>query len=190
MPPTDAEPEAFTRAVAGLRGATVRPEIGLEEIAAPKRLAPFAFALAATVSRGGEETATGRLILLHEPAGHEAWRGTVRLVTYVTADLEPDLAGDPLLPGVGWTWLTDALAAQGADHTALGGTVTLTASTRFGELATTQASADLEIRASWTPIGEDLGPHLHGWCALLSSVAGLPPPGVTALPERRRAPAV
>ena len=106
--------------------------------------------------RDGDEVATGRLILLHDPAGHEAWQGTLRLVTYVTAELEVDLAADPLLPGVGWTWLTDALDAQDAGHRAIGGTVTQTMSTRFGDLAGPPTVGDIEIRASWTPIDDDL----------------------------------
>jgi hypothetical protein len=31
----------------------------------------------------------------------------------------------------------------------------------------------------------DLDAHLDAWCALLSSTAGLPPPGVAALPAAR-----
>ena len=103
MATPSAAPEAFTRAVAGLRAAGPREEILLEEIPAPQRLAPYSFALSATVLRSGEEVASGRLILLHDPAGHEAWRGDLRLVTLVTAELEPDMAGDPLLPAVAWT---------------------------------------------------------------------------------------
>ena len=91
-------PETFTRAVGGLRTAAPRREILLEEIAAPRKLAAYAFALSATVLRGGDEVAGGRLILLHDPAGHEAWQGNLRLVTLVTAELESDMAGDPLLP--------------------------------------------------------------------------------------------
>ena len=121
MASPSAAPEAFTRAVAGLRAATPRPEILIEEIAAPQRLAPFAFSLSATVLRDGEEVATGRLILLHEPSGHDSWQGDLRLVTLVTAELESDMAGDPLLPAVAWTWLADALEQQGAAHTAIGG---------------------------------------------------------------------
>jgi hypothetical protein len=180
-------PETFTRAVAGLRTAAPRDEILLEEVGAPQRLAPYAFALSATVLRDGDEVATGRLILLHDPAGHEMWEGTLRLVTYVTAELEIDLAADPLLPSVGWTWLTDALDAEHAEHRALGGTVTQTMSTRFGDLAGPPAAGDIEIRASWTPLGDDLHAHLLAWCTLLASTAGLPPPGVTALPGRRPA---
>jgi hypothetical protein len=178
-------PPAFVRAVEALRSVTPRSEIELSEVPAPQRLAPYAFALSGAVVRLDDEVATGRLILLHDPAGHEAWEGTLRLVTYVTAELEPELAADPLLPGVGWSWLTDALEAFGARHRAIGGTVTQTLSTRFGELAGPPPASDVEIRASWTPVDSDLTPHLLAWCEVLASTAGLPPPGVTALAERR-----
>ena len=187
MASPSADPAAFTRAVDGLRAEAPRPEILLEEIAPPKKLAPYAFALSATVLRAGDEVAGGRLILLHDPMGHEAWRGDLRLVTLVTAELEADLAGDPLLPAVAWTWLTDGLEQHGAAYTAIGGTITQTASVRFGELAGPPQTADLEIRASWTPTSDDLRAHLYGWCAMLSSTAGLPPPGVTAIADRHRA---
>ena len=183
-----APPEAFTRAVDGLRAAAPREEILLEEIAAPQRLAPYGFALSATVLRDGEEVASGRLILLHDPAGHDAWQGNLRLVTLITAELESDMAGDPLLPAVAWTWLTDGLDQHEAGYTAIGGTITQTTSTRFGELAGPVPTADLEIRASWTPTSDDdLGAHLQGWATMLASTAGLPPPGVTELHNRQRA---
>jgi hypothetical protein len=185
MAPPTVLPETFARAVTGLRSAAPREEITLEEVGAPQRLAPFAFALGATVLRDDDDVATGRLILLHDPAGHEAWGGTMRLVTYVTAEMEIDLAADPLLPTVGWTWLTDALDTLGATYRALGGTVTQTMSTRFGDLAGPPTAGDIEIRASWTPLEDDLRGHLLAWCALLASTAGLPPPGVTALPATR-----
>ncbi len=187
MASPSAVPEAFTRAVAGLRAGAPRPEILLEEIAAPQRLAPHSFALSATVLRSGEEVASGRLILLHDPAGHDAWNGDIRLVTLVTAELESDLAGDPLLPAVAWTWLTDALEQHEAPYTAIGGTITQTTSTRFGELAGPAPTADLEVRASWTPTSTDLAAHLLGWCTMLASTAGLPPPGVTNLTNHHRA---
>ncbi|HEX5543121.1 MAG TPA: DUF3000 domain-containing protein [Micromonospora sp.] len=187
MSPPTVLPETFARAVTALRTATPREEILLEEVRAPQRLAPYAFALSATVTRAGDEVATGRLILLHDPAGHEAWKGSLRLVTYVAADLEVDIVADPLLPTVGWSWLTDALDAQDATYAAIGGTITRTLSTRFGELAGPPTAGDIEIRASWTPCDTDLRAHLLAWCALLSSAAGLPPPGVSALPDRRPA---
>jgi hypothetical protein len=177
-------PISFARAVGELQSVAPRPEIALEDAPAPTKLAPFAFALGGTVTRDGEEVATGRLILLHDPAGHDAWEGTLRLVTYVTAELESEIAADPLLSAVAWSWLVDALDAHEAGHHAAGGTVTLTVSTRFGDLAGPPTVADLEIRASWTPDDDRLAAHMHAWCALLASTAGLPPPGVTALASR------
>ncbi|GGK39059.1 membrane protein [Pilimelia terevasa] len=188
MQAPDDTPEVFSAAVAGLRAHAPRPEITLTEVPAPQRLAPYAFALGAEVHRDGDEVATGRLILLYDPAGHEAWEGSLRLVTYLSADLEPELATDPMLPAVGWSWLVDALAHHRAAYRAAGGTVTQTISTRFGELAGPPATGDIELRASWSPADDDLAAHMAAWCALLASTAGLPPPGVTALRERRGAP--
>lgn len=185
MAPSAVVPDTFARAVDELRSCQPRKEITLAELPAPQRLAPYAYALGAAVyPPGTEETASGRLILLYDPAGQESWDGELRLVSYVTAELEPDLAADQLLPEVGWSWLTDALAAHTAGWTALAGTVTQTISTRFGELTGPPPAADLEIRASWTPVGGDLSGHTAAWCALLAATAGLPPPGVSALPER------
>jgi hypothetical protein len=184
MAPETATPETFSRAVAAINSVVARPEIVLEDAPPPNKLAPFAHAIGGTVSRNGEEVATGRLILLMDPAGHDAWDGTVRLVTYVTAELESEIASDPLLAQVGWSWLVDALDNNDAAHRAIGGTVTLTTSTRFGDLAGPPATADLEIRASWTPVGNGFAAHVRAWCALLASTAGLPPPGVTSLAGR------
>ncbi|GAA2529924.1 DUF3000 domain-containing protein [Pilimelia columellifera] len=185
MQPQTGLPDTFARAVAGLRTCQPRAEITLTEVTAPQRLAPYAFALGASVCRDSDEVATGRLILLYDPEGHEAWEGPIRLVTYVTADLEPELAADPMLPAVGWSWLIDALAQHRAAHRAIGGTVTQTISTRFGELAGPPAVGDYELRASWSPVDPDLTGHLPAWCDVLASTAGLPPEGVTALGDRR-----
>jgi hypothetical protein len=48
------------------------------------------------------------------------------------------------------------------------------------------ATAQLEIRASWTPVG-DIGPHVEAWGELLCTAVGLPPvpDGVTSMPSRR-----
>ena len=189
---TDAVPEEFTRALAAIRGATPRAEVALEETPAPQRLAPHAVALTADVLDPRDhdaELGTGRLVLLHDPAGHEAWQGTFRVVTYVRAELEHEMAADPLLPGVGWAWLTESLDAHGAAFTAESGTVTRVASESFGGIAGEPTSAQIEIRASWTPLDDRFDAHLLAWCELLCTTAGLPPstPGVVTLPVRRRA---
>jgi hypothetical protein len=186
--PSTAVPAIFAEAVTGLRAARPRREINLTEVPAPQRLAPYAFAFSATVVRDDQDAAEGRLILLHDPAGHEAWEGTLRLVTYVTAELDAEMAGDPFLPEVGWSWVTDALDHSGARYKAAAGTVTQTLSTRFGDLSGRPDSADIEIRASWTPVDRGLQAHLDAWCALLASIAGLPPPGVVLLKGRASPP--
>ena len=182
-PPIPAE---FARAVEQLRAARFRPEVLTEEMPAPQRIAPHASALSADVTSDGVDIGTGRIVVLHDPAGNDAWDGTFRCVAYARADIDPEVAADPLLAEVGWTWLTEALDAHGAGYSAPSGTVTTVASESFGGMATEPATAQIEIRASWTPIG-DLTAHVEAWGELLCTAAGLPPvpAGVVAMPNRR-----
>ncbi|GAA3040109.1 hypothetical protein FHS39_004708 [Streptomyces olivoverticillatus] len=140
-------PSVFRQAVAGLQGVRLRPEIELDATPPPQRLAPYSYALEAAVVVDDEELADGRLILLHDPAGHEAWGGTFRLVTLVHADLEPEMAADPLLPEVCWSWLTGALEARRVPYAAPSGTVTRASSHYFGGAAGARAlDADRDPR--------------------------------------------
>lgn len=182
-PATVPPPEGYARAAAALRAYTPRRGVVLTEVPGPRRLAPFSLALSAEVLDGPDE-AVGRLVLLHDPAGQDGWDGPTRLVAYIRASVEPELAADPMLPGVGWSWLEEALAARGAHAGRLGGTVTRTSSQGFGVQPRDDDGADtgeLELRASWSPREDDLVPHLAAFCDLLASAAGLPPDGVTAL---------
>lgn len=181
-------PAAFAAALASLRAVTLRPEIVVEETPAPQRLSPYAVALQAEVVVDDEEVASGRFVLLHDPAGQEPWDGVFRVVSFAKGTVELDIAQDPLLTQVAWSWLEEALEAHGAGYRAASGTVTRTASESFGAIADREPSGDVEIRASWTPSGTDLGDHLAAWADVLAQVAGLPPlpPGVAALPLPRR----
>lgn len=187
-------PVAFRRAVAELAAASWRPELVVEEIPAPQRIAPFAAAISAEVLVGEDEIASGRLILLHDPAGNSAWDGTFRCVTFARADVDPEMVADPLLASVGWSWLMDALADHGAEFCAPSGTVTSVSSESFGAMADDPARAEVEVRASWTPLlvdGVGLSAHLDAWAELLCTTAGLPPlpAGVVPMPSRRNPPA-
>lgn len=191
MPPetrseSTAAPLEFRHAVDALRSATFRPEVYVEEMPAPQRIAPYASALSADVSLAGEEVGTGRIVVLHDPAGNDAWDGTFRCVAYVRAELDPEQADDQALSGAAWSWLTEALDAHGARYAAPSGTVTCVTSDSFGGMATEPPTAQVEIRASWTPTG-DLTPHVEAWGELLCVAAGLPPvpDGVSAIPSRR-----
>lgn len=175
-------PDLFRQAVASLTSTSVRAEVRVEPLRPPQRLAPYSYAIAADVRVGdGEELATGRLVLLHDPDGVEAWDGLLRLVAFASAELDPQMGVDPMLPAVGWSWLTGALDERAAKYRAAGGTVTQTTSTRFGDLAGPRTTIELEMRASWTADDADMSPHLHAFVDLLCAAAGLPPEGVTVL---------
>ena len=168
--------EQFQAVLDSLHSGVLRPEVLLTEAPAPLRLAPFALAFTAEVlDPEGAELASGRLVVLHDPEGHDTWQGASRLVTFVRAAMEPEIATDPFLPGVAWDWLLEALANCAAAYVAASGTVTRTVSESFGDLAEEGGASGVEIRASWTPVETDLRPHVAAWCELLCAATGLPP---------------
>ncbi|NUT71990.1 DUF3000 domain-containing protein [Pseudarthrobacter sp. C4D7] len=136
------------------------------------------------------ELATGRFILLHDPDGSAVWDGGFRIVTYIRAELEPEMGNDQMLGTVAWTWLVEALENHKAEYRAAGGTATRVLSESFGTLSGRPGSIDIELRASWTPDSSDIQAHLEAWSDMVCMFAGLPPlpDGVTALPPRRRGP--
>ena len=186
----------FERLVDQLRTFTPRAEVSLIEVPAPQKLATFAFAFSADVSNGlladeENEIANGRFVLLHEPGGQATWDGEFRCVTFVSADLDPVMQEDPLLPEVGWSWFLESLESNQCLFNAPSGTVTRVSSASFGKLSPRNDDAEIEIRASWTPIinePQELMKHIESWCNLISEVAGLPPvpEGVSAISSARR----
>src|SRR3954452_9140055 len=181
----DGPPAAFRAALDALARVRARPEVVLEHIPAPQRLAPWADALAARVAAQEDDgelgNASPRFIVLFDPDGHESWNGTTRCVGYLSAATDEELVDDTMFSEVAWSWLTDALSEAGAGHHNVGGTVTRTASTRFGDLAGPEHTVDVEMRASWTAESSELDRHLSAWLEVLGNAAGLPPPGVRLL---------
>lgn len=188
MSPLSQLPADFVAALASLHAAARRSELKLEEIPAPARLAPFGVALSAEVVVDGEELATGRFILLHDPNGSPTWDGNFRIVTYIRAELEADMGNDELLGNVAWAWLVEALEEHGAHYHSAGGTATRILSESYGTLADREDAIDIELRASWTPEGSNVQSHLEAWSQMLCTFAGLPPTpdGVTLMPQRHR----
>ncbi|RZU61177.1 DUF3000 family protein [Zhihengliuella halotolerans] len=204
-----AAPPEFVQALTALRRAAPRSEVALEEIPAPAKLAPYGVALSADVvektplaqrpahgpaatffhtpSEEAAELATGRFILLYDPAGSPVWDGRFRVVTYIRAELDAQMGNDQMLGTVAWTWLSDALEEHRARFSNAGGTATRVLSESFGTLAERPETIDIELRASWTPAGPDVTAHLEAWADMVCAFAGLPPlpEGVTALPRRR-----
>ncbi len=197
-------PAPFQRALEALRraldGDPGRPELVIEDMPAPQRLAPYSAAVSATVSRGDIDVAVGRLIVLYDPQGRSGWPSDFRVVAYVSADLEPEIAADPLVGSVAWSWLIEALEQIG--YAGVSGTITRAVSESFGDKSDEPATTELELRASWSPMVDDtldtradqgrdrgtddldIGGHVAAWCEVLCQAAGLPPAGVTAIPPR------
>jgi hypothetical protein len=184
--------------------------LAFEDVPAPKRLAPYATAIAATVQRDGADVAWGRLVLLYDPDGQGGWDGVFRLVAYIRAEVEPEIAADPLLGEVGWSWLSEALDQQVPGYAQPSGTVTRVITEGFGAKRDELPLTGFELRASWSPASPggparttgrkrsgraarpsgpaeldldvlDLPAHIAAWCDCLSAAAGLEPPGTRAL---------
>ena len=70
--------------------------------------------------------------------------------------------------------------------------MTRVATESFGGMFDEGGTAQIEIRASWTPVrpaphGLDIAPHVEAWGELLCTAAGLEPvpEGVAVMPSRR-----
>jgi hypothetical protein len=176
--------QAFLEVLRGIKNARVRGDVRLVEVPAPTRIAPFAVALEGEVVLDDRTASDGRFIVLHDPAGQEAWKGTFRVVALMRAELEPGEASDDLWGQWAWSWIEETLS--GVPHTCLGGTVTRVTDECFGELADRGRTVSVEIRVSWTPSDTVIAPHLEAWANLLAHGAGVPPlpDGVTQLPGK------
>ena len=175
--PKPAVPDRFAEALLSMRHATRPRDLILDEVPAPRRLAPYAAALTAETAETSSDTpmASGKFIVLHDPAGQEAWDGDLRLVVMTRSRLDEEAGTDPLLGSAAWSWLTDALHGAGAGYRALVGTVTRVLSETFGGLELDDSCAHAEVRASWSPTTPDLTPHLEAWYELIHVAAGHEP---------------
>lgn len=189
----------FDAVVEEVRALPIRPEIEVTAGPGRAKLAPFGLTLTAAVAVGDHECGDGKLLILHDPAGQESWRGTWRVALFASAELDQEMVGDPLLVEIGWTWVEEALGGRDLAVAAFGGTVTRTASQSFGVLADRPTTGELEIRASWTPVvdaphpqlGERSVPavvreHVAAWLDLLELITGLEPYAEGVAPLRPR----
>lgn len=157
----------------------------MREIPAPERIAPNAVAFSASVQLDGADHpaagdaddsryGAGRLVLLHDPDSIDEWGASFRIICYAQTPLEVEIGVDPFIADVAWSWLIEALEARGARYTYASGTATKTLSTGFGTLENQGDGAQLELRASWTPLGENFAAHAEAWSEVLCLLAGLP----------------
>lgn len=167
-------PEEFIDALLSLRSVGRRDDIDVEEVPAPRKIAPYAAALRAfTVAEDDEiPIATGRFVVLYDPQGQPGWNSNFRIIIHVRSQMDPELGTDPLLGEVVWSWAHDALDAAGANARDMNGTVTRELSETFGGLKLSRSDVEIEMRASWSPATNDLGPHMAAWLNLIAHTAG------------------
>ena len=174
---TSGHDDSFEALESRVREAEFRDDFVVREIPSPQGLAPHALALSGDVrpdESGDSPYGTGRFVLLHDPDEPGAWHGPLRIVSFAQAPLEPEIGTDPLLADVTWSWLIDALDSRGAEHHSASGTATKILSTGFGSLAGEGNGAQIELRASWSPVGDPRA-HVEAWAELVCMLAGLPP---------------
>ena len=152
----DADAAAFRSAVAEIaaglgRIRELRPELTFEQEPAPRRLAPYAASVTVTASGADGDVGWGRLVLLFDPAGQRGWGGPFRIIGHIRVDLEPEIAADPLVGAVGWSWLTEALDARAVGYQHPSGTVTRVVTEGFGAKQDESVTTEFELRASWSP---------------------------------------
>jgi len=183
-------PEEFREALESTADAAFHPDINVVDIPAPEGIAPFARAWSATIdprSSDGDH-GTARLVVLYDPEAPAGWDSRFRAVSFAKAPLDQAMGDDPFLPKVAWSWLVDALDHHGAEHINPAGTASTIVSTGFGQLESDAVGTEIEMRASWSPTGGPLAPHVLAWAEFVGMLAGLPPQveGVTALRPGRR----
>ena len=184
-------PGPFGYALESLALASVRPELNLQQIAAPKNLADYAIAFTADVAVGSKaehtDLGTGRFVLLYQNQPQDQWGGHYRIIAFAKSPLETFIGADEMISEVAWSWLIDALHNRDAEATNEAGTATRVISTGFGSLSGQSDHAELELRASWSPV-DNFDRHLEAWQDLICMMSGYPllPANTTALRHRSK----
>ena len=184
-------PAEFRLAVESLRAASVRDELVLQQIDAPGKLAKHEVAFSANFDAASTDVATdlgtGRFVLLWDPEEPEPWGSRFRVITFAKSPLETDIGADEQIADVAWAWLTEALQNRHANFIAEAGTATRIISSGYGALSNQSDHAELEIRASWSPVDTNANAHLEAWQDLVCIMSGLPnlPAGVSSFASGR-----
>ena len=168
-------PAEFTDALFTLREAAYDSHVEVSEIPAPHGIAPFSAAIrmdCGALEDNSHSGGSGRLVILYDPQEQPGWQGRFRLVTMLGAHVDVDLVTEPLADQVCWSWLTDFLTQSDASFFQAAGSVTRSHSASFGELEKRSESAEMELRASWTPLENNLAPHAGAISHLLAMMSG------------------
>ena len=168
-------PAQFAAAALSLAEPFLREELTTSQIPAPAQIAPWALAFAAQAPNPADtpmNRGVGRIVFLHDPTQFDAWGSNMRVIAYGKSPLENDLGIEEDVAHFWWARLEQALRMHGAQYSHEAGTVTKMTSTGMGTLSNDPNSSEVEIRASWSPQSDELGPHLAAWQDLIAAMAG------------------
>jgi hypothetical protein len=168
-------PAQFAAAALSLGEPILREELTTEQIPAPHKIAPWALAFAAQAPNPADtpmNRGVGRIVFLYDEDQHETWGSNMRVIAYGKSPLENDLGIEEDVAHFWWEELMRSLKNHGALFSHEAGTVTKMTSTGMGSLANDPNASEVEIRASWSPQHDELGPHLAAWQDLIASMAG------------------
>lgn len=180
----------FKLAALSLREARERPEVKIVQIEAPQNLARHALAFSCDVDAQSTaakiDLGTGRFVLLWDDLPQENWTSNFRVICFAKSPLETDIGFTDESSDLAWAWLREAMTLNGARFDSEAGTTTRVISVGHGSIAAQNHHAELELRASWCPVGENFNSHLEAWQDLICMMSGFSLHGedVTAL-ERR-----
>jgi hypothetical protein len=173
--PTPDAPAQFNAASITLTEPYLRAELNSSQIPAPDRIAPWALAFAAQAPNPADtpmNRGVGRIVFLYDPEQFDTWGSNLRVIAYGKSPLENDLGIEDDAAHFWWGQLTQALSNHGASYSHEAGTVTKMSSTGMGALANDPSASEVEMRASWSPQEDDLGPHFAAWQDLIAAMAG------------------
>jgi hypothetical protein len=168
-------PAQFSAAALSLSEPLLRAELITSQIPAPEKIAPWALAFAAQAPNPADtpmNRGVGRIVFLHDPEQFDTWGSNMRVIAYGKSPLESDLGIEEDVAHFWWEELIRALKNHGVQYSHEAGTVTKMTSTGMGSLANDPTASEVEIRASWSPQQDDLGPHLAAWQDLIAAMAG------------------
>lgn len=180
---TEPLPADVQAALLSLRAASNRDELLVEEIDAPTGIADHAIAFSCVVKSETSEVSgalgTGRFVMFWSSTPQENWTTNFRIVCFARSPLETNIGADEESTDITWDWLTEALVLAGAEQSAIAGTTTRIISSGHGMMAAEADHAEIELRASWSPHGTDIGKHFVAWQNVVSVMSGFPlSPGV------------
>jgi hypothetical protein len=166
----------FAAALLSLKQSAVREELILEQLASPQDIATHSIAFSAELKSDTSEVSgklgTGRFVLFWSPEPQENWASNFRVICFARSPLESDIGREIDGVDVTWDWLTSALTNSGAEHSALAGTTTRIISTGHGLMDQQSEHAEIEIRASWSPLSTEIRKHFEAWQNLVCVMSG------------------